>query len=121
MLWPFDGDLAALSQRNRLVICETYPAEAYAHVGVRFPSASSKRRQTDRSAATASLLSHCSKYGIQLSDAMHDALAGGFGPLKSGEDPFDAALGLFGMIEVVDGRRAAAPASSKRMTPKVGY
>ena len=37
LLWPFDGDLAALSESGRLVICETYPAEAYGHVGVRLP------------------------------------------------------------------------------------
>ena len=30
LLWPFDGDLAALSKSGRLVICETYPAEAQA-------------------------------------------------------------------------------------------
>jgi hypothetical protein len=111
LLWPFDGDLAGLSQTNRLVICETYPAEAYEHVGVRFAPGASKQRQTDRRAATASLLARSFKYGIEFSDAMRDALADGFGPLKSGEDPFDAALGLLGMIEVVDGRRAAAPTS----------
>jgi hypothetical protein len=109
LLWPFDGELAALSKESHLVICETYPAEAYGHVGVRFASGASKQRQTNRRAATASLLPRSFEYGIQFSDAMRDALAEGFGQLKSGEDPFDAALGLLGMIEVVDGRRAAAP------------
>jgi hypothetical protein len=33
------------------------------------------------------------------------ALLDGFGPFKSGEDPFDAFVGLIGMIEVVEGRR----------------
>ena len=111
LLWPFDGDLAALSKANHLVICETYPAEAYGQVGVRFAPGASKLRQTDRRAATASLRSRSFKYGIQFSGAMRDALADGFGPLKGGDDPFDAALGLLGMIEVVDGRRAAAPTS----------
>jgi hypothetical protein len=41
---------------------------------------------------------------------MRNAIADGFGPLKNGEDPFDAALGLLGMIRLVDGRRQAAPA-----------
>ena len=109
LLWPFDGDLAALSKGNHLVICETYPAEAYGHIGVRFAPGASKQRQTDRRAATAALLPRSFKYGIEFSDAMRDALVDGFGPLKSGEDPFDAALGLLGMIEVVDGRRAAGP------------
>jgi hypothetical protein len=117
-LWPYDGDLAALSEANRLVICETYPAEAYGHVGVRFAAGASKQRQTDRRGAAASLLSRSLKYGIQFSDAMRGAVADGFGPLKSGEDPFDAALGLLGMIEIVDGRRAAAAASIEAVDPE---
>jgi hypothetical protein len=114
-LWPFDGELVALSRDGRLVICETYPAEAYGHVGARFPPGASKQRQSDRRAAAASLLTNSSKYGIQFSSAASAALADGFGPLKSGEDPFDAALGLLGMIEVVDGQRQAAPASAEAL------
>jgi hypothetical protein len=109
LLWPFDGHLVSLSKANYLVICETYPAEAYGHVGVRFAPGASKQRQTNRRAATASLLPRSLEYGIRFSDGMRDALVDGFGSAKSGEDPFDAALGLLGMIEVVDGRRAAAP------------
>jgi hypothetical protein len=40
---------------------------------------------------------------------MRHALADGFGPRKDGEDVFDAAVGLLGMIEVVEGRRLASP------------
>jgi hypothetical protein len=111
LIWPFDGGLEALSKANHLVICETYPAEAYGHVDVRFPPRASKQRQSDRRAAIVSLLSRSSKHGIRFSDAMRDALVDGFGPLKSGEDPFDAALGLLGMIEVAEGRRPATPTS----------
>ena len=35
-IWPFDGELRDLFQKFSLVIAETYPAEAYRHVGVRF-------------------------------------------------------------------------------------
>lgn len=111
LLWPFDGDLAALSQSGRLVICETYPAEAYGHIGVRFPSGTSKRKQSGRREAMAPISAWACSHGVSFSDGLRDAIADGFGPLESGEDPFDAALGLLGMIEVVDGRRAAAPAS----------
>jgi hypothetical protein len=45
MLWPFDGSLAELSQSNRLVLCETYPAEAYGHIGVRFATGASKQAE----------------------------------------------------------------------------
>lgn len=109
LLWPFDGDLTALSESGRLVICETYPAEAYGHVCVRFAPGASKQRQTNRRAATDTLQTRSFKHGIQFSDAMRDDLANGFGSAKTGEDRFDAAIGLLGMIEVVDGRRAAGP------------
>ncbi|WP_161850227.1 DUF429 domain-containing protein [Bradyrhizobium sp. CCBAU 051011] len=112
LLWPFDGMLTELSEAGRLVICETYPAEAYGHVGVRFPPGGSKRRHEDRRKATEGLDQRCEMHGIQLTSAMHDALTAGFGPGKDGEDKFDAAIGLLGMIEVVEGRRRAAPAGT---------
>jgi hypothetical protein len=112
LVWPFDCDLTALSEFGHLVICETYPAEAYGHVGVRFPPGASKRRQSDRRKATATLLNRASSHGVSFSKGMRNAIADGFGPLETGEDPFDAALGLLGMIEVVDGRRQAAPVSA---------
>lgn len=108
-LWPFEGDLTTLSQRSRLVLCETYPAEAYAHVDVRFRAGGSKQRQDDRREATLSLASRCKSHGVELTPSMAETLRSGFGPRKDGEDAFDAAIGLLGMIEVVDGRRAAAP------------
>jgi hypothetical protein len=112
-LWPFDGDLSMLSQSAGLVICETYPAEAYDHVGVRFRTGGSKRKQDDRRAATISLMQWASRRGVSFGDGMRAAIANGFGPRKSGEDPFDAAIGLLGMIEVADGRRSAGPAPSE--------
>ena len=109
LLWPFEGNLSLLADKGKLVICETYPAEAYGHVGIRFRTTGSKQRQDDRREATSKLPLHCETHGICLSDEMKEALAAGFGPRKSGEDPFDAAAGLLGMIEVVDGRRVAMP------------
>jgi hypothetical protein len=113
LLWPFDGTLPSLAGAGRLVICETYPAEAYGHVGVKFRQGGSKRSQVDRRDATAKLSSRCEQHGVRLADAMRDAINDGFGPKKSGEDPFDATIGLLGMIEVVEGRRAVAPAETE--------
>ena len=111
LLWPFEGDLTALANLGKLILCETYPAEAYGHVGVRFSAGESKQRQVDRRHVVAKLVSRCKENKIELTVRMIDALTNGFGAKKEGEDPFDAALGLFGMIEVVDGRRDAAPAA----------
>lgn len=109
-LWPFDGDLSALAAGRRVVLAETYPAEAYGHVGVAFDRGGSKQRQADRRAATRNLIERCEEHGIELSAELRGMIIDGFGPRKSGEDPFDAVIGLFGMIEVVEGRRQEAPA-----------
>lgn len=108
-LWPFDGDLSALAAGRRVVLAETYPAESYGHVGVVFRHGASKQRQADRWEATRNLIGRCEANGIELSADLSATIADGFGPRKSGEDPFDAVMGLFGMIEVADGRRQEAP------------
>jgi hypothetical protein len=105
LLWPFDGRLAELQTRCNTVICETYPAEAYRHIGVAFESAESKTRQIDRRRASSKLLNHCEESQIVMLPEMLTTLKDGFGSLSDGEDRFDATIGLFGMIEVVEGRR----------------
>ena len=113
LLWPFDGELASLADQGRLVVCETYPAEAYGHVGIRFRAGASKRRQDDRRDAAAKLSSRSEEHGVRLCPEMTAIVADGFGSRQDGEDPFDAAAGLLGMIEVVEGRRLAAPARTE--------
>lgn len=105
-LWPFDGSLASLSERPGLVLAETYPAEAYSHVGVVFRSTESKTRQEDRASKADAIFGWASKHDIHLSASVRTLIADGFGSDKAGEDRFDALLGLCGMIEVVTGRRA---------------
>ena len=114
-LWPFDGDLPSLADRGGLVICETYPAEAYQHVGIRPPAKGSKTKQADRRDATTALAARCGHHGIRLDPDMADALRDGFGSDAYGQDRFDAAAGLLGMIEVADGRRAAMPAATEAL------
>jgi hypothetical protein len=60
-------------------------------------------------AATAGLAARCETQAIRLSPEMGQALAEGFGASTNGDDAFDAAMGLLGMIEVAEGRRPAAP------------
>jgi hypothetical protein len=50
---------------------------------------------------------------VRFADGARKELIEGFGPSKSGEDSFDALLGLLSMIEVVDGRRDEGGASAK--------
>jgi hypothetical protein len=108
-LWPFDGSLADLAMKGDLVLAETYPAEAYAHVGVAFRASMSKRRQDDRRTAMVDLVDRARQQGIAFSDELITQVEDGFGARRDGEDAFDALIGALGMIEVLDGRRMECP------------
>jgi hypothetical protein len=111
-LWPFAGSLGELSRSSACVLCETYPQEAYSHVGVRFRSGGSKQNQDDRGSAGAQMLAFAEYHGVVLADDARSAALEGFGRSKSGEDPFDALVGVLSMIAVVDGKRAAGGTSA---------
>jgi hypothetical protein len=111
-LWPFDGRLDDLSHRGGLTITETYPAEAYRHVGIHFMGSESKRRRLDRMAKACALYHWAAETHVHFEPDMKRTIMDGFGEDAEGEDRFDAALGLFGMIEVVTNRRAAGPFES---------
>jgi hypothetical protein len=114
-LWPFDGSLADLAAARGLVLAETYPAEAYGHVGVTFAPGESKRRQTDRARAMRGLETWAKSNSVSFSTPLAGSIADGFGPNSSGGDAFDALIGLLGMIEIADGRRAEGPLADERI------
>ena len=91
------------------MLCETYPGEAYAHVGAAFENQESERNQRDRAARAGAVMSWAARNRVILELAASAAIIDGFGPSKDGEDPFDAMMGLLGMIEVVSGRRSEGP------------
>jgi len=105
-LWPFDGELVDLLAGDVPVVAETYPAEAGLHLGLPAPGRGwSKRRQDGRRAQAPALFAWAARRRVVLSDALADQIAGGFGAAATGEDAFDAAVGLFGMVEVALGHR----------------
>lgn len=108
-VWPFDGSLERLSQEPGLVIAETYPGEAYGHVGVRFAQAESKTKQSHRRSKADAIHAWADRHAVRMAATVVSLIDDGFGDAKSGEDQFDALMGLLGMIEVADGRRSAAP------------
>ncbi|MXP65879.1 DUF429 domain-containing protein [Roseomonas sp. M0104] len=67
-----------------------------------------KRRQADRQEKAAAISAWAEGHGVVFAAPAADALAAGFGSSASGEDQFDALLGLLKMIEVAEGRRAEA-------------
>ncbi len=104
-LWPFDGPLAALAAHPGVILAETYPAEAYRMVDAAFAHDQSKRRQADRRDKSGAILRWAARHAVAFTDDASAAIEAGFGASSSGEDPFDALLGLLKMIEVIEGRR----------------
>jgi len=109
-IWPFSGKLADLLEPGKVVVAETYPAEFYTHLGVRFSAhrrgeRSGKRSQQDRADNATKLLVWADKKGMVVAPELETALKDGFGASPDGEDRFDAVVGLFGMINVILGNR----------------
>ena len=107
-LWPFDGELDELLARHDIVAAETYPAEVYRHLGLGPGDArrkQSKRRQAARAGSASRLLERAGRLDLRLNPGLRAAITDGFGPSPDGEDPFDATVGLLGMVNVVLGRR----------------
>ena len=84
---------------GRVVIAETYPAEAMRQLGLRM--AGSKRRQTDRAA----LADPIGRIMAGLGAAGEIGLADGFGASAAAEDRFDSVLGLLCVLQVLAGRQ----------------
>lgn len=102
-LWPFDGVLRELDEKE-VVLAETYPADAYGQVGFSRRDIGSKRRQEGRQKAAGAIerwISSRSVDGALVAEDVRD----GFSAQSSGEDRFDAFVGLLGMLDVVEGRR----------------
>jgi hypothetical protein len=106
-LWPFDGAFDDLVRSRAVTVVETYPAEMYSHLRVRFLPRESKRRQRDRQGKGPALLQWAEQAGVDLTSGLRGEIESGFGPRKDGEDPFDAVVGLFGILNVLLGHRTA--------------
>lgn len=120
-LWPFDGSLSAQVELGGLVLAETYPAEAYGHIGVRFGSGQSKRRQDDRRSHALAMAGWAIDRGVALAPEATAEIEDGFGSASNGEDRFDAMAGLMGMMEVVLGRRSEGPTAPGPETAWEGW
>ncbi len=119
-LWPFDGPLTDLLEQGSTVIAETYPGEFYRQLKLQFPSItelnrrfprqapilkSGKRSQAARRWNASPLLNWVRSAGVRLNPQLERLIQVGFGPGAEGEDPFDAIVGLFGMLNIVLGFR----------------
>jgi hypothetical protein len=105
-LWPFDGDLHHLFNTRDIVIAETYPGEVYGQIGIPRKPTWSKRKQEGRRAVAPALIAWLATRPAVCDRSVADAIRDGFGPDSKGEDPFDALVGLMGMLDVVERRLA---------------
>lgn len=103
-LWPFDGSLAFLIENHAVVIAEAYPAEFMHHLGA-LPTRWSKRRQADRQRWAGMIIGWAEKHNVILAPELLKNLTNGFGPSAGGENPFDAVVGVIGMLNVILGNR----------------
>ncbi|MDJ0753814.1 MAG: hypothetical protein QNJ45_09870 [Ardenticatenaceae bacterium] len=108
-LWPFAGKLFDLLATHQIVVAEAYPAEFYRHLQIKFPrrsgQKSGKRVQAERQANAPQLLNWINTNGILADSYLIELIKQGFGPGAAGEDPFDAVVGLLGMLNVVLGHQ----------------
>lgn len=124
-IWPFAGPFFDLFKPRRLIMAETYPAECYDHLGVTFSrqqnQPSGKRHQTSRAENAAALLAWANAAQVQLSPALTSQINNGFGRHANGEDPFDATVGLFGILNVILGRRSPGNPPTPAITNLEGW
>lgn len=101
--WPFDGMLRDLIQLGNAVIIETYPAEFYRQLGIVLKPG--KRSQEARQQNADTLFQWAHACDVELDPKLDVIIENGFGPSPDGEDPFDATIGLFGMLNVLLGNQ----------------
>jgi predicted HAD superfamily Cof-like phosphohydrolase len=110
-LWPFTGTLGEILEREQDVVVETYPGEAYHHLG--FPHRwSGKRCQLRRLEMSENFHRWAATADVEFADSVRAQIDDGFGEEADGEDPFDALVGACSMIDVVRGVRAPGTHSS---------
>lgn len=105
-IWPFCGPLAEGLRPDGVVVVETYPTEYCVDLGVRFmpprPGArSGKRVREERVRNAGALLAFARRSRLRLSRGAREEIERGFGAGRDGEDRFDAAVGLLGMLDVI--------------------
>ena len=115
-LWPFDGRLNDLLMPRSIVIAETYPAECYRWF---FPEPVKGKGELEvRMKAGDHLLKWAKSARVELDNALASTIDEGF---PAGDDAFDAVVGLFGLIEVVMGRRHPGEPTNDKIRTLEGW
>ena len=106
-LWPFDSPLKTPLDQQGIVVAATYPGETYNNFCMEIAAPNrSKYRQDDRRREAPVLFRIAKHLDIDLTNSLSALIEHGFGNRGEGDDRFDAAIGLFGMVNVLRGNRA---------------
>lgn len=104
VMWPFSGTLQELAAPGKIIIAETYPADLSQRLKLtKAGERSSKRNQIARSLMGSRMLKHAERNAIKYHKDLRLSLSNGFGAGAPGEDPFDAVVGLTGMLSMLSG------------------
>lgn len=103
-LWPFDGPLTSLLETREIVVAETYPGDVYGQLGIARKPVWSKRKQEGRASVARPLLEWLESRPVHSTEGLAAAISSGFSARPDGEDQFDAVVGLFGMLDVLQGK-----------------
>ena len=121
-IWPFSGHLVDLLERCGVVIAETYPAEYYSHFEKPLLGENkSKRNQEHRKECAKILFEWAANVPVKFTQVMRDSLEDGFTLSKGGEDPFDATVGLCGMLNVLLGNKPLYEPQDERIRRIEGW
>jgi hypothetical protein len=116
LLWPFDGSLGDLLNPGNIVIVETYPAECYRWFFQDHPLKSKGNLDARRQTAP-TLLDWAQSVNLTLDPELRRAIEDGF----PNDDAFDAAVGLFGMLEVLMNRRESWEPDDQKVRTLEGW
>lgn len=116
-LWPFYGAFDDLLKPGKVVIVETYPSEYYGGL-FRGRPFKGKGQLDVRKEAGQPLLNWAQLANVRLDSALQRTIEDGF---PQGDDAFDASVGLFGMIEVLSGRRALTEPTDQKLRMLEGW
>jgi hypothetical protein len=122
--WPFYGPLETIFGEDPagIVVAETYPREFYQYFRRGAEGHGSKRKQDDRLRWVPNLLDWAMKLDMTWQPDVVRRVGAGFADRASGEDEFDAVVGLLGMVAVVTGAmKSGEPTDDPAVTDVEGW
>jgi hypothetical protein len=104
-MWPFEGESHSLLASTAVVIVETYPGDACVQLGLGAPGRGWSTRDRAARIEKGRGLRCCALQMRADVRRLEGIVADGFGASNTGEDQFDAVVGLLGMLAVILGLR----------------